>query len=212
MSENAKIFRLSHVEWKQVEYLIQLTKQFCFFTNSMGRTKGTTVGHVYEVYNSLFTCLEKQLASLEVKQARESKNWINPLIDGLTKALEKLRKYYQQTYTDLGSVYALGTILTPAYKLALFQEEASFPGETNWEAIYKQQFYEAYNIKYASRECLKSNNQYQQSRQQDDLSIRLQLNKTKNILQSDNAEDEYSESEQYLYQRKFYSNFYSNLY
>ena len=63
-TEEAKVFALSADEWKQVEYLVDLMKPFNFFTHSMGMLRGPTVGHVYKVYDALFTYIKGSLAKL----------------------------------------------------------------------------------------------------------------------------------------------------
>lgn len=150
-SNQRKAFRLSEEEWLQVEYLIDLTKPFNFHTTMIGQLKGPTISHVYRIYDSLFTHLESSLFKLTRKKvrARGSRQWINPMVKGLDSALDKLQKYYQETYSDIGSLYALGTMLSPIYKTTLFDKDQGFDDGTDWCFVYKEQMRRLYQKGYS---------------------------------------------------------------
>ena len=54
-------------EWKQVEYLIELTKPFAFFTALIGKSKGPMIHNVFNIYESLFNHLEDSMVLLRQK-------------------------------------------------------------------------------------------------------------------------------------------------
>ena len=63
-TKEAKVFALLADKWKQVKYLVDLIKPFNFFTYLIGMLRGPIVGHIYKVYNTLFTYIKGSLAKL----------------------------------------------------------------------------------------------------------------------------------------------------
>jgi len=51
-------FKLDEEEWRQVEYLLLITKPFFDFTNVLSKTRDVTVQHVFSIYNKLFNHLD----------------------------------------------------------------------------------------------------------------------------------------------------------
>ena len=88
------MFTLTEDEQRQIKYLVDLIKPFCFFTNTIRRTKGLTLGHVYSIYNQLFNHLEHFLLTLQAKRQQGNRPQINCIVEGINKALLKLQKYY----------------------------------------------------------------------------------------------------------------------
>lgn len=119
----AQALKLSLKEWKQIEYLIDLVKPFAFFTHKIGTSSGPTVHHVYNIYEALFSHLEQSKNRLEKKV--DSQPWIKILIKALNRSHMTLRHWFTATYTNLGTFYAIGTILSPSYKTDPF-EQVSF--------------------------------------------------------------------------------------
>ena len=48
--------------------------------------------------------------------------WLKEILAGIFKAYKKLMKYFDKTFTNLGTLYALGTILAPENKLQVWQD------------------------------------------------------------------------------------------
>lgn len=109
-------FKISDVEWRQIDYLLQLTKPFFQFTMALMKTKDITINSVFLVYRKLLEHIEKSTQSLNKKKMP----WKRAMYDALLAAKQKLRDYYDKTYRDHGFLYATGTMLAPQYKLSAF--------------------------------------------------------------------------------------------
>lgn len=109
-------FKISDVEWRQIDYLLQLTKPFFQFTMALMKTKDVTIHSVFLVYRKLLEHIEKSTQSLNKKKTP----WKRAMYDALLAAKQKLRDYYDKTYRDHGFLYATGTMLAPQYKLSAF--------------------------------------------------------------------------------------------
>jgi len=117
----ARIFSLSYEEWIQIEYLIDITRPFNFFTTAIGKSTAPTLPYTFGIYDELFEKLEEchRRLSWRVKKYY----WIRDLITGIEAAQAKLSKYYKRTYSNIGSIYAIGAILNPNTKLSQFDEK-----------------------------------------------------------------------------------------
>jgi hypothetical protein len=51
-------FKLDQEEWRQIEYLLLITKPFFDYTNILSKTKDVTVHLIFSIYNCLFNYLE----------------------------------------------------------------------------------------------------------------------------------------------------------
>ncbi|KAG0160023.1 hypothetical protein PDIDSM_7550 [Penicillium digitatum] len=60
-------FKLDQEEWRQVEYLLLLTKPFFDFTMMLSKTKDITAHNIYSIYNKLFSHLDAAEAKLKNK-------------------------------------------------------------------------------------------------------------------------------------------------
>lgn len=147
----ARFFALSEIEWKQIGYLIDLVRPFNFFTTTIGKTKGITLPYVLRIYDELFERLDESRRRLKAKIRQYS--WVKPLIDGIDAAEAKLDVYYNKTYTNLGSLYAIGAILDPKLKLHNFDEEYCWLDYTvqDWRMEFEEQFRNLYNRDYARK-------------------------------------------------------------
>jgi hypothetical protein len=117
----AVCFSLDPSEWKQVQYLIDLTIPFNFFTTNIGRSLDPTIYHAFSIYDQLFDHLDRFKRLLLLK----SYPWVDDLNNAIDAATEKLHKYYSKSYANLGTFYGLGTILAPEHKTSIF-------GKTSW--------------------------------------------------------------------------------
>lgn len=110
-------FKLNLEEWRQVEYLLLLTKPFFDFTSVLSKTRDVTIQHIFSIYNKLFNHLDQA----EERLRRKSIPWKKNILTAIQAANAKLRKYYAQIDDQpYGSVYAIATILTPSKKLRYF--------------------------------------------------------------------------------------------
>ncbi|KAL3258479.1 hypothetical protein ABHI18_006016 [Aspergillus niger] len=109
-------FKISDTEWRQIDYLLQLTKPFFQFTMALMKTRDVTIHSVFLVYRKLLEHIEKSTRSL----SRKTTPWKRAIHDALLAAKQKLREYYDKTYRDHGFLYATGTMLAPQYKLSAF--------------------------------------------------------------------------------------------
>ena len=113
-------FKLDQEEWRQIEYLLLITKLFFDFTNMLSKTRDATVHHVFSIYNRLFNHLD----DAEEKLKRKAVPWKKRMLQALTAAKEKLGKYYTATDNEpYGIIYAIATILYPSKKLRYFNNK-----------------------------------------------------------------------------------------
>jgi hypothetical protein len=112
---------LTSIEWKHIDYLIEILYPFSKFTNAISKSADTpTIHQVFAVYNSLFDHLEDQITLLERKRVL----WKVKIRDALKKGVAKLKEYYSKTQNTLGHLYAVATIIAPEHKLVFFESEA----------------------------------------------------------------------------------------
>lgn len=113
-------FKLDQEEWRQVDYLLLITKPFFDLTNVLSKTQDVTVHHVFSIYNKLFSHLDAAEKKLKCKAVP----WKKRMLQALQAAKEKLSKYYHATDKEsYGIVYAIATILCPSKKLRYFDSK-----------------------------------------------------------------------------------------
>ena len=61
---------LTNEEWKQIEYLIDLTKPFMIFINIIKKTSGPVIQDTFEIYDVLFNHIETANDKLHPKRQR----------------------------------------------------------------------------------------------------------------------------------------------
>lgn len=130
-------FRLSKSEWRQIEYLLHITKPFYKWTVGLSKIKATTIHDVFRVYNRLFTHFEQAQARLRRKKVP----WKKAMLKALEAGSKKLSVYYKATEQAHGSLYAIGTILAPQHKLEFFKGP-EWAGEvdgmdSSWYDVYE---------------------------------------------------------------------------
>ena len=154
-------FRLSKSEWRQIEYLLCITKPFYKWTVGLSKIKATTIHNVFQVYNRLFTHFEQAQARLRRKKVP----WKKAMLQALEAGSKKLSVYYEATEQAHGSVYAIGTILALQYKLEFFKGP-EWVGEiddstSSWHDIYESSLYshlEDYSKRKPEKQVLEKTN------------------------------------------------------
>ncbi|PQM43548.1 hypothetical protein VC83_09675 [Pseudogymnoascus destructans] len=96
----AHMFRLGEVEWKHIEYIIDLTRPFNFFTTNIGSSAGPTVCYTLRVYQKLLSTLEGTWHRLRHK----TYPWVAKMTLAIDAAEKKIKKYYNKLYTNTGSI------------------------------------------------------------------------------------------------------------
>lgn len=109
-------FALDDDQWRQVDYLIYLTKPFFDFTLGLSKTREATSYLVFQIYNSLFEHLEKCKTQLERKRVP----WKQQMLISLEASHAKLRNYYSDTDKMRGHIYAVCTMLSPDSRFQFF--------------------------------------------------------------------------------------------
>jgi len=219
----ARPYMLSELDWKQIGYLIDLVRPFAFFTATMGRTKSITLPYALQVYDEMFERLVECRRRLIPKVAR--KPWVQKLIDGIDSAEDKLMKYYNKTYTNLGSVYAIGAILNPGQKLDAFDEKYCWLDfkKKNWKFEFEDHLHTLYRQNYSTTNCSNAA-QLEALRQVNADPLAIMLDRSRQLrYQEDNSATLFarissgSEVDKYLAMRKPFrlfslsSNLYTNL-
>ena len=112
--------KLDQEEWRQVDYLLLITKPLFDLTNALSKTRDVTIHHVFSIYNKLFSHLD----AAEKKLKRKAVPWKKRMLQALQAAREKLSKYYHaRDKKSCGIVYAIATILCPSKKLRYFDSK-----------------------------------------------------------------------------------------
>jgi Domain of unknown function (DUF4413) len=135
-ANNLSHLQLTMIEWKQLEYLIELLFPFYLFTTCLSENHGPSIHKVFEIYNNLFDHLDTSINRLSQKRAP----WKKQIRDGLEKAREKLQKYYARTYQAEGYLYAIATILNPMCKLETFKGPTWKEDDIDWHMEYRRVF------------------------------------------------------------------------
>jgi hypothetical protein len=115
--DNVLDLHLNRVEWRQAEYLIQLTQPYALRTAAIGVKKTPTIDKVWETYNSIISHLEESRRILQGKRRK----WKHNLIPALDAAKEKLTTYYKNTADEHGAFYNFGNILNPRQKNSTYR-------------------------------------------------------------------------------------------
>jgi len=138
------------VEWKQIEYLIQITYAYCQFCDAISKSKGITIHNVFAIYDQLFNHLEDTIMKLWCKHT----SWKLSMLFALEAAKRKLSDYYSKTYHKHSDIYSSAAILSPEFKLAIFNI-ASW--EKEWKLTYRCHFLDLFFTHYADSELLDMN-------------------------------------------------------
>lgn len=125
-------FALNQEDWRQIDYLLYLTRPFFDFTTALSQTKDATVHSVFGIYNKLFDHLEVSIRQLQRKRVP----WKQAILSALYAAKEKLSEYYGKTTDIHGNLYAMGTILAPQYKLQFFSDKGWADNDFEWREKY----------------------------------------------------------------------------
>ena len=60
--------RIRSDEWRQITYLLHITKPFFIFTTALYKTKDITIYSVFNIYNALFQHIESSITKLDQKK------------------------------------------------------------------------------------------------------------------------------------------------
>lgn len=127
-------FKLDQEEWRQIEYLLLITKPFFDFTTALSKTKDVTVHQIFGIYNKLFSHLEASEKQLK----RKAVPWKKRMLEALKAARDKLSEYYTATDKEAyGDIYAIATILSPSKKLRYFTTK-DWQGGVDYVKKYRQ--------------------------------------------------------------------------
>lgn len=110
--------KLDPDEWRQVDYLVNITQPFFKYVTLLSKISDSTIHLVYPVYNKLCDHLEKSIQQL----SRKKINWKRSMLPALFSSRKMLREYHSKTEeSEIGNLYRIGTILAPQNKTELFQ-------------------------------------------------------------------------------------------
>ncbi|KAG0154764.1 hypothetical protein PDIDSM_332 [Penicillium digitatum] len=99
---NCEEMALDNDEWRQINYLLCLTKPFYEYTLALSKTRDVTAHLVFQIYNMLFEHLEKSIKQLQRKHVP----WKQQMLSSLEAGRLKLDEYYSQTDHDRDHIYA----------------------------------------------------------------------------------------------------------
>ena len=101
-----------------MEYLIDIVKPFCRYTQVIGATRRPTLHQAFEIYDKLFDHLDTATGRL----TRKRTPWKVQMKEALEAASTKLSKYYQKTQSSIRFLYSKAALLNPAYKDQIFNK------------------------------------------------------------------------------------------
>lgn len=113
---NEQAFGLNDDQWRQIDYLLCLTKPFFDCTNAISKTRDVTSHLVFEVYNLLFDHIEQSKRQLRPKRVV----WKQQMLASLEASWSKLRDYYRETDKMRGYIYPVCTMLSPEHRFKFF--------------------------------------------------------------------------------------------
>ncbi|OQD95763.1 hypothetical protein PENVUL_c105G07924 [Penicillium vulpinum] len=113
---NCEEMALNNDEWRQIDYLLCLTKPFYEYTLALSKTRDVTAHLVFQIYNILFEHLEKSIKQLQRKRVP----WKQQMLSSLEAGRLKLDEYYSQTDHDRDHLYAISTMLAPDNRFQFF--------------------------------------------------------------------------------------------
>ena len=122
---NMHILTLQDKEWKQIEYLLDITRPFCALTRLLGATKEPTLHLVYDAYLRLF----QHLQFIDTKLGRTQEVWKISLRQGVDAAAKKLNSYWLklaegEESEQAGRLFGLAALLDPFKKGSCLNDPA----------------------------------------------------------------------------------------
>jgi hypothetical protein len=190
-------FKIRTIEWKQIGYLIDLLRPFCFFTQTIGKTRSVTIPYVLSIYDELYERLFESRRKLVAKQ--EKYIWVKVLIAGIEAAQLKLDIYYNKTYGNLGSIYGIGAILNPALKLQSFHPDFCWldPAKKDWAMEFEDHLRTLYKQSYERNNPSSQRLRHLREENMDPLAVMLTQNRTirADRLSSSQVEEEHTSDE-----------------
>ena len=194
----ANIFSISAQEWRHITYLIDVTRQFSFWTSNIGVASGARLGFVLPAYDELFEGLEECTRRLKPLQDP----WIPKLLKAIDKAVQKLDKYYTKSCRGIGNFYAFGAILSPRIKMEAFNPRYCWLNPTtNWQQHFEGELRSLYTQHYANQE--RTNQHQAQYSELDKDPMALLLNRKRSYNSFTQTNEQGGEIERYLALRKF---------
>lgn len=109
-------FALNDNQWRQVDYLLYLTRPFFDYTLALSKTRDVTSYLVFQIYNLLFEHIERSRMQLQRKRVV----WKKQILISLEASYTKLREYYKETDYMRGHIYTVYTILSPDSRFQFF--------------------------------------------------------------------------------------------
>jgi hypothetical protein len=76
-------FALDAEEWRQVDYLLQITEPFYYWTKGLSKSKEVTIYNVFKIYNLLFGHFEKSIRQLTRKKVLHLSLFISLTVSSL---------------------------------------------------------------------------------------------------------------------------------
>ena len=114
-------FRISNIEWRKIEYVVQVTMPFVHFTMALLASKDATIHRACFLFETLIVQIDKSIEVLGAKSAL----WKQKLCRALVGMKMELQEIHEKTFEDLGVMYGTGTLIAPQYKVSAFDDVRS---------------------------------------------------------------------------------------
>jgi hypothetical protein len=138
----ARHFSLNKTEWTMIEYVLDIIRPFNFITTNIGASNTPTIPHVFQVYDHLFETLHEHSRRLRIlesyREYADIKTLLGDLLFAIDTGIIALTGYYEKSYKDVGSIFAVGALLNPDLKDGYFCPEYSWLNfeRRDWKAEY----------------------------------------------------------------------------
>lgn len=117
--EEQKLRFLTRVEWRHIDYLIELLRPFYTFTVVISRMKQSpTIQFVIPTFDTLLAHLQKYINVLQNKTTP----WKLQLRDALQESSAKLMGYWRKMINGMSDLYGIALLLDPQAKEDAFAE------------------------------------------------------------------------------------------
>ncbi|KAG0157964.1 hypothetical protein PDIDSM_5476 [Penicillium digitatum] len=145
---NCEEMALDNDEWRQINYLLCLTKPFYEYTLALSKTRDVTAHLVFQIYNMLFEHPEKSIKQLQRKHVP----WKQQMLSSLEAGRLKLDEYHSQTDHDRDHIYATSTMLAPDNRFQFFFTD---DWTKEWRDKYRASFQDTL-LPYQERQATKT--------------------------------------------------------
>jgi hypothetical protein len=142
----------THDEWTIVKYVMEVLRQFRYWTLWMSKRHTVTPHHIITVYNDMFDHMDGVMRAL----AKKKTQWKKDLFFAVKCAQQRLSTYYTEVTPTTGMLRIMAHILDPFRKLRSFRKwdkgmDINPEDETSYTTQYQEAFVKYVENKYCAK-------------------------------------------------------------